>query len=137
MYRYIYIYTIYRHASSLPDNCLSIQEAHLTDAVYMDKGSGHSRREPAMGHGYMPGMLWRGAFGVCFISFPSSPHLPCTRIEPRVSSDPSHVIKDPIPKVTHSFLEPRAVRTSQQASPGHLLLLQFSLGKEHPGICVF
>lgn len=61
--------------SSLPANCLSIQEALLTDAGYMDKGSGSSRREPAVGHGYMPGMLSRGAFGICFISFPSSPHV--------------------------------------------------------------
>lgn len=120
--------------SSLPASCLSIQEAHHTGARYMDKGSGSSRREPAVGHGYMPGMLWRGAFGVCFISFPC---LPCTRIEPQISSDPRHPIKDPSPEVTHSFLEPRAVRTSQQASPGHLLLLQFSLGKEHPRICAF
>lgn len=110
--------------SSLPANCLSIQEAHRTDAGYVDKGSGSSRREPAVGHGYVPGMLWRGAFGVCFISFPSSPHVCCAqRIEPQVSSDPRHPIKAPSPEVTYSFLEPRAVKTSQQAFPGHLLLL--------------
>lgn len=71
-----------------------------------------------------------------FALFPSqAPHTSAVhQDEPRVSSDPRHLIKDPSPKVTHSFLEPRAVRMSQQASPRHLLLLQFSLGKEHPGI---
>lgn len=45
--------------------------------------------------------------------------------------------KDPGPEVTCSLLESRPLRVSQQASPGHLLLLQLGLGKEHPGICAF
>lgn len=90
--------------SSLQANCLSIQEAHHTDAGYMDKGSGSSRREPAVGHGYMPGMLWRGAFGVCFISFPSFPHV-CRA--PGLSHE-SHLIpgirsKTPVPSYSQLF----------------------------------
>lgn len=56
----------------------------------------------------------QGCFGeglLEFALFPSqAPHMsvPCTRIEPRVSSDPRHPIQDPSPKVTHSFSEPRA-----------------------------
>ena len=132
MYLYIYI-----HTSSLPASCLSMPEAHGIAAGYTEKGSGTARRERAVGRGYVPGMLWRGAFGACSTSFPSSPTSAVHQDEPRVSADPRHSVKDPSPKVTHSFLELRATRMSQQASPGHPLLLHLGLVKAHPGICAF
>lgn len=93
---YIYLY-IYIHTSSLPASCLSMQEAHHTAAGYMEKGSGTTRRERAVGRGSSDA-LERGFWSL----LPFLPKLPTRLLRTRMGCEsrliPGIWSKTPVPR---------------------------------------